>query len=94
MEAQPLTAQGRFVWFDLMTPDPQRAMPFYHAVTGWNTEEWTGTSDAPYTMWITFSGPIGGFDTSSSDGPPFWIGYIEYGDFDATLQHAEALGAR
>ena len=38
-EAKP---RGRFVWFDLMTTDPAKAVEFYTSVAGWGTTQWEG----------------------------------------------------
>ena len=48
--------RGRFVWFDLMTPDPEAAKAFYTAVAGWGTQVWPEMS---YTMWTAGEAPIG-----------------------------------
>ncbi|MCC6703968.1 MAG: VOC family protein, partial [Thermomicrobiales bacterium] len=31
--------EGTFIWFDLTTPDPQRAMAFYRDLLGWSYTE-------------------------------------------------------
>ena len=36
--------RGRFVWFDLMTTDPAKAVEFYTKVVGWGTTQWEGPS--------------------------------------------------
>ena len=33
-------ARGRFVWYDLMTTDPEGAAAFYGKVVGWGTATW------------------------------------------------------
>ena len=43
-------ARGRFVWYDLMTTDPDAAAGFYDKVIGWGTNQWGGSA-MPYTMW-------------------------------------------
>ena len=30
-------SRGRFVWHELMTPDPEAALKFYTQVVGWKT---------------------------------------------------------
>ena len=40
-EARP---RGRFVWFDLMTTEPEKAVEFYTKVVGWGTTQWEGSS--------------------------------------------------
>ena len=40
---------GRFVWAELMTPDPKSAEAFYTKVVGWTAEAFPG-SGVPYTV--------------------------------------------
>ena len=32
--------RGRFIWHELMTTDPDSAVPFYKKVVGWNVQSW------------------------------------------------------
>ena len=82
-EAKP---RGRFVWFDLMTTDPEKAMEFYTKVVGWGTTQWEGPS--PYTMWTNDSVPLGGVMQlpPEAGAPPHWLAYISSPDVDATAQ--------
>jgi uncharacterized protein len=86
-------ARGRFVWYDLMTNDPQKAEPFYQKVAGWGTQVWNGQQ--PYTMWTVNGNPIGGVMEMPKgvNAPPHWIAYIAVPDVDATVKQAESLGA-
>lgn len=85
--------QGRFVWYDLMTSDPEAAINFYTRVAGWGTVPWQG--DMPYTMWTNNSKPIGGVMAmpAGSALPAHWIGYISTPDIEATVKQAAKLGA-
>ena len=38
-------SRGRFVWYDLMTPDPEGATAFYTKVIGWTLTEWEGAEE-------------------------------------------------
>jgi len=90
-EARP---RGRFVWFDLMTTEPDKAVEFYTKVVGWGTTQWEGSS--PYTMWTNASLPIGGVMQlpPEAGAPPHWLAYISSPDVDATAEQAESLGAK
>ena len=90
-EAKP---RGRFIWFDLMTTDPAKAVEFYTSVVGWGTTQWEGS--APYTMWTSASVPIGGVMQlpPEAGAPPHWLAYISSPDVDATAQQAESLGGK
>jgi predicted enzyme related to lactoylglutathione lyase len=86
--------RGRFIWYDLMTTDPARAIEFYTRVTGWGTVQWEG--GGPYTMWTNASVPIGGVMQlpPEAGAPPHWLAYISSPDTDATVEQAEGLGGR
>jgi uncharacterized protein len=86
--------RGRFVWYDLMTTDPAKAIEFYTSVVGWGTVQWEGGS--PYTMWTNSSVPIGGVMQlpPEAGAPPHWLAYISSPDIDATCEQAEGLGGR
>ena len=53
--------RGRFVWYDLMTTDPDAAQSFYTELIGWGTQAWDGPM--PYTMWTNHDVPLGGVVT-------------------------------
>lgn len=89
------STRGRFVWYDLMTTDPEGAKAFYPAVTGWGTQVWDTMA---YTMWTVGEGPIGGImklpDEAVAGGArPHWLGYVAVPDVDATTARARELGA-
>ena len=92
---------GSFIWYELMTPDPDTATRFYAAVVGW-----TIAAAAPGT-------PPGGFDyrmIGRADGKqaggvlllstdmvahgarPLWIGYLHTPDVDGHLAAIVAEG--
>ena len=68
-------SRGRFVWYDLMTPDPAKAPEFYTKVAGWGTQPWTD-SGFNYTMWTANGTPLGGVMDGPPGVPPFWLAYI------------------
>lgn len=39
------TLQGRFVWYELLTSDPDAAAGFYTELIGWATAEWGGRGE-------------------------------------------------
>ena len=92
------STRGRFVWFDLMTTDPEAAKAFYTAVMGWGTQVWEnpGTS---YTMWTVGERPIGGVnklpDEAVAGGArPHWLAYVTVPDVDATVARVQELGGK
>jgi uncharacterized protein len=86
--------RGRFVWFDLMTTDPAKAVEFYTNLAGWGTTEWEGPNK--YTMWTNSTVPIGGVMTlpQGVTAPPHWLAYISTPDIDATVKQATDFGAK
>lgn len=87
---------GRFVWYELMTTDPDKAKPFYEDVVDWGSQPWNGPT--PYTMWMNGSEPIGGLmelpeEARKMGAPPHWLAYISTPDVDATVDKAKGLGA-
>jgi predicted enzyme related to lactoylglutathione lyase len=92
------SSRGRFVWHDLMTPDPAAAKAFYTAVTGWGTLTWEG-SNPPYEMWTAGETPIGGSmrlpaEAVAGGAQPHWLAYVTVPDVDATVARAKELGAK
>jgi uncharacterized protein len=86
--------RGRFVWYDLMTTEPSKAVEFYTKLAGWGTTEWEGPTK--YTMWTNSSVPLGGVMQmpNGASGPPHWLAYISSPDIDATVKQATDLGAK
>jgi predicted enzyme related to lactoylglutathione lyase len=85
------TVRGRFVWHDLLTPNPAGAHEFYGKVLGWKKQAWD--QDPSYEMFAAPSGPIGG-TVDARAVTPHWLPYIGTTDVDATLETATGLGAR
>ena len=91
--------RGRFIWHDLMTPDPDAVRPFYQAVTGWGTQPFEG-SEPPYLMWTTPAGtPMGGSmklpeAAVAAGAPPHWLGYVAVPDVEATAARVQELGGK
>lgn len=88
--------QGRFDWFDLMTPDVEAAKAFYTAVTGWKTTKW---QEANYEMWTVGDKAIGGMmalpaEETKRGTPPHWMAHIETENVDATVKKAQELGGQ
>ena len=86
---------GRFVWYELMTTDPNAAIAFYTEVVGWKTEPF----DKNYRMWVSSQGPIGGVMTLEDEAKkmgarPQWTSHVGVGDVDATVATVRKLGGR
>jgi predicted enzyme related to lactoylglutathione lyase len=85
------TVRGRFVWHDLMTPNPAGSHEFYGKTVGWKKQSWD--QDPGYQMFAAPSGPIGG-TVEAKATTPHWLAYIGITDVDATIVAATQLGGR
>ena len=94
------TLQGSWIWYDLMTPDPEGAKAFYEAVVGWSMTTSHGDDNTDY-----------GFITAPDDAMtggvlrlkpemiqhgarPCWVGYIGVDNVDASVSAIEAAGGK
>jgi predicted enzyme related to lactoylglutathione lyase len=83
------TVRGRFVWYDLLTPDPRAAQTFYSQTLGWKVETWG--ADSSYKLLVAPGGPLAGLGPTS--GGAHWLGYVWVDDIRDTLGRARSLGA-
>lgn len=94
------TDRGAFIWYELMTPDPDAAKAFYDPVVGWSvqSEGMALPTGSTYRMIGRSDGKhAGGVLGMSQDmidhgGKPGWIGYIHAPDVDATAERVTASG--
>jgi uncharacterized protein len=88
---------GRFVWYELRTPDPEAAEAYYTNVVGWGTLPTPGP-DGPYTLFTVGEAAVCGLmklhgEAEQLGAPPHWLGYVGVDDVDATTTEAGELGA-
>ena len=84
---------GRFIWYDLMTPDTKAAADFYSKVIGWQATD-SGMTP-PYTvlnMGSSMVGGIMGVPPEASGAPPAWVGHIGVDDVDAYVAKVTSAG--
>ena len=81
---------GAFIWYELMTPDPEGAKAFYDAVVGWSIGEGVpeyngyrmiGRSDGGFAGGIL---PLTG-EMQQHGARPTWLGYVCVADTDAAV---------
>ena len=87
---------GRFVWYELLTSDPEAAIDFYTGLIGWTAAPFE-TGRQEYTMWMKGEIPVGGVmqlpeEAIIGGAPPHWLAYIGTLDVDATAEQASQLG--
>ena len=85
---------GKFVWFELLTQDIDKAIRFYDGLFGWRSVRVPMGDGEPYPMIHNGDQAIGGF----RQGPPgvksHWVSYLSVPDVDAAHQAAVAAGCR
>jgi predicted enzyme related to lactoylglutathione lyase len=89
--------QGSFIWYELMTSDPEGAKAFYDAVVGWNIGEGVAEYNG-YRMIGTNDGKFAGgllplnAEMQQNGAQPTWLGYIHVPDVDQKVAAIEAAG--
>jgi len=89
------TAQGVFLWDELVTADVEAARRFYHEVVGWDSRD-VEMGTGPYTMFSREGGTDAAGAMRKPDDMPVpaaWLVYIGTDDVDATVTRATKLGA-
>lgn len=88
------SAQDSFIWYELMSPDPDGSKAFYDAVVGWDIEP-QPAGELDYRMIRRTGGNNAGGVMRLTDemrthgAEPCWLGYICVDDVDAA--HAALL---
>jgi predicted enzyme related to lactoylglutathione lyase len=93
---------GSFIWYELMTPDPETATTFYRAVVGWTIGAADpGRSDGKDYRMIGRSdgGYAGGVlrvddDMARHGARPLWLGYLSTPDVAAAVAAVVADGGK
>lgn len=86
---------GKFIWFDLASPDLQAQQAFYNSVFGWTFRS-PGQSNDAYTLILNQGQPIGGMfsytpETGEQDGAA-WVVLMSAADPDRSMQQVQSLG--
>ncbi len=85
---------GRFVWFELISADPQAAANFYGEVLGWKTQQMP-MPNMTYTMIMQGDTAVGGFVPPPKEGvPPHWVSYVSVEDVDASAKAVIEKGGK
>jgi predicted enzyme related to lactoylglutathione lyase len=92
------TLHGSWIWYELMSPDPDGSKAFYEAVTGWSITTGHGESNTDYGFITAPDGAmVGGLlrltkDMTDHGARPCWLGYIGVDDVDASVAAITAAG--
>jgi predicted enzyme related to lactoylglutathione lyase len=85
---------GSLTWNELHTPDPDKALEFYTALFGWNTEEMDTQGGPSYTIVRLGERSNGGVMPTQQGEPPNWLPYFTVESRDAAADQAQQLGAQ
>ncbi len=82
---------GRFVWFDLMTPDVAAARAFYAGLFDWDVQ----AHGPSYAMIHVAGRACGGIAARpASFGPGCWVPYVSTDAIGETVDTAEEIGGK
>jgi uncharacterized protein len=89
--------KGRFVWYELMTTDPEAAKGFYGKVIGWNVMNMEVAGE-DYAMFANGEVPHTGLmqlpeEAAAAGAPSHWLAYIGVPDVEKALASALEMGA-
>lgn len=92
--AQVYAVDGTPSWWELMTPDPKRAIEFYTQLFGYGTQDFP-IEGGTYTVLTHKGEQAAGIVASPQAGmPAVWTPYFQVADADATFEKATRLGAK
>ena len=88
---------GKFIWCELMTPDPAAAAKFYGSVVGWATKEMPMGEMGVYTIFEANGRGVAGMmqfpaELEGQGIPPNWTGYVAVDDVDQSARDFAANG--
>jgi uncharacterized protein len=99
-ETQSKADEGDFIWYELMSPDPEASKAFYDAVVGWDISPEGPPEYGGYRMIGRSDGKYAGgvlplTDEMQQHGArPTWLGYVHVQDVDQKLKAIEAAGGK
>jgi predicted enzyme related to lactoylglutathione lyase len=89
---------GRYIWYELITPDPEAAKRFYAEVVGWTYDVVAG-GGMTYNVCQADGNGVGGImlipeQAKAMGAPPSWSGYVCVDDCDAAAAKIKSLGGQ
>jgi predicted enzyme related to lactoylglutathione lyase len=90
-EKNAIRHAGKFVWFEVRTPTPEKTAKFFTDVVGWNISSMQMGEGEPYTLASTKNGPVAG--VVKSDRAEF-VSYVSVDDVDAAAKRVEKAGGK
>ncbi|MFZ3361360.1 MAG: VOC family protein [Xanthobacteraceae bacterium] len=91
-----VNSHGRFVWYELMTTDPEAAKVFYAEVVGWGTVD-ASMGGIPYVVFTAGEASVCGLmnlpeEARRMGAAPRWIGYVGVDNVDVVTERVRRLG--
>lgn len=84
---------GKFVWFEHLSNDVQKARVFYRDLFGWKSDG-VPMGGQTYHMIQNGADGIGGFRTAMPGMPSHWMSYLSVADVDGSANEAIAAGGK
>lgn len=84
---------GSWIWYELLTTDPDAAIDFYGQIVSWTAEKSPATTNAYFIM-SAGSDAVAGIMKNPTPTASAWIGYVAVDDVDAAVAKIEQLGGK
>jgi uncharacterized protein len=92
---QLAAAHGRFVWYELATPDKHASRSFYTRLFGWTWREEDMGESGIYPMFAAGETFLGGLVTPRPEGAPAsWLHYVTVPDLDLAVTQVTRFGGK
>jgi predicted enzyme related to lactoylglutathione lyase len=96
--AESRNPHGSFIWYELLTADPDAAAAFYGEVIGWTAAS-AGQPGIDYRIFSADGTPVAGHmklpeGAEEAGMRPGWFGYVGVDDVDSAVADIEAGGGR
>lgn len=87
-------SDGDYIWYELLSSDPDAAADFYGKVVGWTVRDAGMGGDMDYRLFSAPDADIGGLMKMPDGMPsgPTWLGYVGVSDVDAAAAKVTELG--
>lgn len=93
------TLQGSWIWYELMSPDPEASKAFYEAVLGWSMTTGHGENTEYGFITAPDGAMVGGLlrlgsDMADHGARPRWVGYVGVDNVDEALKAVAAADGK
>lgn len=87
---------GSFLWYELMTTDPEAAAAFYRDLVGWTVHDFAG-GEVDYRLFARGETDVAGLmrlpeGVAATGTGPGWLGYLAVDDVDEAARRVAAAG--